>query len=387
MSVEERYRSLPRIANEARSAGFNVLLHTDIDMYFRRPLTGLINIVRTHDISIRFRENLPENNRVLEAYMGFSLNNATEAFLATWAKHIDSIEPKDKPRGFGQTSFYRAYLEHTEDCSWGRLDVLPGSTIVSKSRDPNADIWVGNSNQGRNRKSRTASIFAEDLKEIKRDPHSYVGSKTYRLYHYPSYTKQTPTKDFDKTVDAIRRKWAEKIEGGSEFNLVIGMDVFFTFLPQINALLQINACQSMIDLGSPNPYRFDEKIVLTDAESQRSYKGAQSYFGMNNVVPHRLLPHDQTQIDADAVCFAGLLEHLPAEDVPWVEKEAFALSIRLCIFVIELNQPEGKSAEWWEGVIDGIGNEFPGINYKVYALQRDGSNKKSVSRFGRRKRE
>ncbi len=273
MSVEERYRSVTRIAAEAKAAGYAGLIHADIDLYFRRPLDDFIDIVRSHDVSIFFREGAQEKFRVLGAYMGFSLTESTAAFLNSWAAHIDSLKPKEKPRGFGQTSFYRAYLEHEGTCKWGRLDQIPKGPKISKNRDPEADIWIGNSNQGRNRKSRTAAIFAADLEEMKRDQKSFVGSQSYRLYHYPSYSREQRSPDFEQTLSVIRKSWVKALEEGAKIDKVQKLDIFFLFLTKINELLQLNLCQSMTDLGTPNPYRYIQSIILKDSESPRTYEG------------------------------------------------------------------------------------------------------------------
>ncbi len=371
MSVEERYRSVPRIAQEARAAGYNILLHSDIDMYFRKSLDGFVDIVRSHDVSIMFREQNPKKTRVLGAYMGFLLNDNSEKFLKSWADQIDSIAPKDKPRGFGQISFYKAYLEHKETCHWGRLDVLPESPKISKSRDPNADIWVGNSNEGRNRKSRTASIFAEDLKEMKRDPSSYVGSTSYRAYHFPSFSSQLPTNHFKNLFNSLKNEWAKILQSKKDLGHMTETDIFFTILPRINALLQTNSCENMVDYYSPNPLRFSPDIMLKDKESGRSYNGAQSYLGLKEVRNHDHTSGSSVCDSIDAVCVAGVLEHCPESDIYWLVDEAFQLGTNIVVFIIDLSKAIRKDFEWWQGLIAGVANRYLGVNYHIFALSAD----------------
>ena len=384
MSVEERYRNVPRIAQEARAAGYRILLHTDIDMYFRKCLENFIDIVRYHDISITFREENPENSRVLGAYMGFSLNDKSEKFLKSWATQIDSIAPKDKPRGFGQTSFYRAYLEHKETCNWGRLDLLPKSPIISKNRDPNADIWIGNSNQGRNRKSRTASIFAEDLKEMERDPSSCIGSPSYRAYHFPSFSSQFPSNRFKSLFDSLRSEWVKILQSIQNASRISELDIFFAVLPNINALLQTNLCEKMADFCAPNPGRFNPALILEDKESGCSYKGVQSYLGLKEVVNHNFDSSPSVCDPIDAVCVAGVLEHCPESDTYWLVDEAFQLGSRIVVFIIDLSKAIHKDFGWWQGMIAGIANRYQGVNYHIFALSAD---KKGKSVLHEAKRE
>ena len=371
MSVEERYRNVPRIAKEARAAGYKILLHTDIDMYFRKPLDDFIDIVRSHDVSIKFREESHKHTQVYGACMGFSLNDKSEKFLESWANQIDSIAPKNKPRGFGQISFYRAYLEHKETCNWGRFELLHKSLEFSKGRNPDADIWVGNSNQGRNRKSRTASIFAEDLKEMKRDPSSYVGSPSYRAYHFPSFSSQMPSNSFSGLMDNLRSEWMKILQNVQSLGRMPELDIFFTVLPNINALLQTNSCERMAEFYAPNPERFNPALILKDKESGGKYNGAQSYLGLKEVRNHDHTSGSSVCDSIDAVCVAGVLEHCPESDIYWLVDEAFQLGTNIVVFIIDLSKAIRIDFEWWQGLIAGVANRYLGVNYHIFALSAD----------------
>lgn len=163
ISVEDRYRScLPKVFQEYKNKE-DYLLHTDIDLYFRGNMKNLFDFVRSHDISIRFRPKAIENNRywrcVLGNMIGLKLNDNVEKFLTTWHKKIDEVPLHKKPKGYGQSSFYYAYLEHTNDFSWGDIP----NSLIPKSKEPNAYIW--SSNRGGNKDN--LKRFIEEFKKIK----------------------------------------------------------------------------------------------------------------------------------------------------------------------------------------------------------------------------
>lgn len=363
MSVEERYRSMLRIASEAREAGFKVLIHSDIDLYFRKKLDGLVDFVRSNDVSITFNDK-GNKFKVLGALIGFSLNENSIGFLEEWMKQIDSIPTKDKPRGYGQTSFSNAYLEQERECKWGDLkDVV----TISKMRDTDADIWIGNSHRGRNRKEITVEVFNRDLEEKKRRPDSYLGSADYKSYHFRTYSRQAPSDSFLQRRDALLNDWVQRTAQIDNPMQELDHDVFFAFLPKIRRTFQLNLCFEMMDYGAPNPARYESPITLRDPESKFDFKGAGNFLGLSDVYVRPLSNVLIESDSAEAVCVAGLLEHFSKEDIIWMIEEVFTLSEHLAIFVIDLDNSENSDFPWWNGLISGIASFHEGINYRIFA--------------------
>ena len=141
ISVEDRYRNtIKRVMEENRKEDY--LLHMDIDMYVRNKLDFLFNFIKDYDISIRFRnkkgKETNDNRKVLGNIIGFRICDDVLDFMDTWRKHIDAIPLYHKYKGYGQASFWYAYLEHKNNLVWGDIPE------TAKAKAPNAILWTGN---------------------------------------------------------------------------------------------------------------------------------------------------------------------------------------------------------------------------------------------------
>jgi len=146
VSVEDRYRtSIIEVFEECINLG-GVLLHTDIDIFFKRPIHELIEFTSLHDISIKFRLNHnKEKRKVQGGVIGFKLKNEVLTFLYRWFYHIDKIPLIDKPIGYGQTSFYYAYKDMKQYYKWGDIP----EKFISPRFDDDVIISAGNSKYGK----------------------------------------------------------------------------------------------------------------------------------------------------------------------------------------------------------------------------------------------
>lgn len=159
ISVEDRYRnSIKEIMDDYRDEDF--LIHSDIDMYVRGKLDPLFDLVRSNDISVRFRLDSVENRKVLGNLIGFKLGGKCDEFMDRWIYHIDAIPIKDKPVGYGQTSFYYAYLDTKDIYSWGDIPIKFTSPRMSSK----ALVWAANNSKG---KTYNLGVCRSDMNEIK----------------------------------------------------------------------------------------------------------------------------------------------------------------------------------------------------------------------------
>lgn len=160
ISVEERYRDAVYSVFSDYKDIEDYLFHMDIDFYFRKNIQDIMEFIKEHDISIRFRKKAIEKKRynrcVLGNMIGLKLSDDVENFLKTWHKKINAVPLSDKQKGFGQASFYYAYLDHRNKLDWG--DIPPN--LIPKNKAPNAYIW--SSNRGGNKKN--LKKFWEDFK-------------------------------------------------------------------------------------------------------------------------------------------------------------------------------------------------------------------------------
>jgi len=161
ISVEDRYRdSIVDVMDDYIGTEHSHMMHIDIDMYFRDSLQELFEIIENNDISIKFRikekkkKFQNDNRKVLGSIIGFKLDERVREFMEVWRKHIDNLHLTEKKKGYGQASFYYAYLDTKDKYKWGQI----GKHYATPNQQKNAIIWAGN----RGEKDKNLNIFKED---------------------------------------------------------------------------------------------------------------------------------------------------------------------------------------------------------------------------------
>lgn len=150
ISVEDRYKtSILEAMNNYPDEDY--LIHFDIDMYFRNSLDELFNIVKSNDISIKFRLNSRLNRKVMGGLIGFKISKKTKDFMYKWVRYIDKIPLYKKPLGYGQTSFYYAYRDLKKNYKWGNVP----SKFISPRFENTDIIWSGNTKSGKAKNLKT----------------------------------------------------------------------------------------------------------------------------------------------------------------------------------------------------------------------------------------
>jgi hypothetical protein len=128
VSVKDRYR---RSLKEALQWG-NVL-HFDADTLVKKPLDPLFRMINRHDVCIKFKDYECKQGQVLGSLISIKDNRQARTFLGEWHKIIDKKKVSEMPRGFGQISFYQAYLKTRDYVNFGRI---PDSFIRRGKRLP-----------------------------------------------------------------------------------------------------------------------------------------------------------------------------------------------------------------------------------------------------------
>lgn len=162
ISVEDRYRnSIIEAMNLYKDQDY--MIHIDSDMFIRSDLTDLFTLVRNNDVTINFRLKEKLHRKVFGNLIGFALNDKTQLFMEVWKRHIDKLDIKDKPKNYGQTSFYYTYkeLEHS-GIKWGNIPTY----YVGRKNEKKSLIWSGNSN-GSMGKKLNYKMCMEDFNEKK----------------------------------------------------------------------------------------------------------------------------------------------------------------------------------------------------------------------------
>ena len=155
ISVEDRYRNS---LQDALAICGDCFLHLDIDSFINAPLDPIFDIVESNDVSLVFRYGQPERFRIFGCVMGFKFGLEADRFLTVWRKHIDRFPLHRKPKGYGQTSCFRAYKELSGSrIKWG---VIPKQYIGATFKP---SILIRQGNDGR-KKSAVAKQFLERIK-------------------------------------------------------------------------------------------------------------------------------------------------------------------------------------------------------------------------------
>jgi hypothetical protein len=139
----------------SRNINGEYVLHFDIDMYFRRDLTNLFNLVDESDVAIITRMKSKENRKLWITIQGYKPSEKSLMFLNRWIYYIDKLKPADRPLGYGQTSCYYAYRDTINNIKFTGIPKKFASPIMN----PKAYIWSGNTPDGK----------VENLKKFEND--------------------------------------------------------------------------------------------------------------------------------------------------------------------------------------------------------------------------
>jgi hypothetical protein len=120
ISVNNRYRNSIKKAMSKCNKG-DLLIHFDADTRIKSNLNKMFSYINKYDICIKFRLKSILERRVLGSLISFKINDDSYRFLNVWKKHIDAVDLHDRPKRYGQISFYYAYNELKQKTTFGDL--------------------------------------------------------------------------------------------------------------------------------------------------------------------------------------------------------------------------------------------------------------------------
>jgi len=167
-SIEDRYRdSIIEVMQKYKDEDF--LMHLDADMYIRKPLDDLFNLIRNNDFTITFRLKEKPHRRVFGCLLGVGINDRGTTFMKAWRKRIDNVHFKKKPKGYGQTSCYLAFMDLKDSgLKWGNIP----EEYIGKRNEKNAPVWSGNLGSKKNNMESGWNDFKKIKSGIKPDLYS-----------------------------------------------------------------------------------------------------------------------------------------------------------------------------------------------------------------------
>lgn len=161
-SADQRIRSIYETMKENPNEDY--ILHSDIDMYFRKPLVKLYDLMYVNDICIRFRLHTTTgpHRKVMGGLLGFKISPKVFKFMDRWEKYLDDIPIPERKIGYGQTSLYYAYRDLKDNYTWGDI---PGKYISPFMKEEDV-VWSANTYAG---KTKNLAKCRADLGELRRE--------------------------------------------------------------------------------------------------------------------------------------------------------------------------------------------------------------------------
>ena len=165
ISVNQRYRNMQYVIEEAKNNKFKYLIHSDIDAYFRKNFDGFLNTLNTYDFAAYFR-NKYKNSRekILGAFLAFNLEGNIDKFVAEWMRQIDAVQFRHRWRGFGQSALWYATENTKNDVKIINLSAHDHAPVYSQMFKKAAHFWLG-SNSISSRKDTPLNKGWKDFKK------------------------------------------------------------------------------------------------------------------------------------------------------------------------------------------------------------------------------
>jgi len=155
---------------------------------------------------------------------------------------------------------------------------------------------------------------------------------------------------------------------------------------RIKSLIDRTGARTLLDYGSgKGSYYRGQPVAVKGAGS---FDSVLDYWNVDSVAcydpayaPFSDLPKEQF----DGVVCTDVMEHCPAEDVPWIVDEMFAYArrfvfVNVACYPAKKTLPNGENAHctieppgWWEAVYRASARRHPGVTWELWATQPDGA--------------
>ena len=194
------------------------------------------------------------------------------------------------------------------------------------------------------------------------------------------YSRQRPSKRYQQLVEMYRNMH----QHGEQFLQLPPEKTFPGFniersASRIKEVTDRIGVDSMLDYGSGKGVAWSKPMA--DAEGN-VHENLKEYLKLTRVrcydpghAPFQELPLEQK---FDAVVCMDVLEHCPAEDIPWILEEMFSFAEKLVIsnvacYPASKRLPNGENAhctirdvEWWEDIIDRVAENHPNLKWHFW---------------------
>ena len=152
ISVNQRYRKMDQVIAESKEAGYDLLVHCDADVMFRKDLSesGLVKHLPEYDVGFYVnnskRNHMQHSRKVFGAFLCFNLNGYLDEFVSKWMAEIDGTPFMNRWKGFGQSVLYYTW-NNLKQTRYIDLFQIEDDFKMSRNFEPDADMWFGSNNR------------------------------------------------------------------------------------------------------------------------------------------------------------------------------------------------------------------------------------------------
>jgi hypothetical protein len=161
-----------------------------------------------------------------------------------------------------------------------------------------------------------------------------------------------------------------------------------SLIPQIGRIKEHvvrTGARTLLDCGSGKGKQYTPMTVRRGPGGE--WPSIQAYWGVDSVTcydpcyaPFSPLPQGQF----DGVISTDVLEHCPAEDIPWIVDEIFQYSRRfvfanVACYPAKKRLPSGENAHctirpraWWETILFEVADRYPHVEWEVWVQSVEG---------------
>jgi hypothetical protein len=201
-----------------------------------------------------------------------------------------------------------------------------------------------------------------------------------------TYSRSNPSPRYEE----LQKQYRAMHENGEVF---LGIPSEHTFagtslrpqMARIKRLVTLTGAGTILDYGCGKGTQYGPQKVVDDAG--REWPGIIDYWDVDEVVcydpayaPYSMLPTGRF----DGVICTDVLEHCPAEDIPWIVAEIFEFAARfvfanVACYPAAKRLPSGENAHctirpaaWWREILAAASAGRPGLSWEVWLELREG---------------
>ena len=195
------------------------------------------------------------------------------------------------------------------------------------------------------------------------------------------FSRTNPSPRYTELLDLYQSHHASGDKKNWSEGTVYPGKSLWPYLGYIKALVMRHNVSGLLDYGAGKGLQYTN-LRVKEAGRSKIHSSVQNYWGVENV--HCYDPGTERfntfpEGTFEGVVSTDVLEHCPAEDLPWIIDEMFAKAEKfvfanIACYPAQTVLPNGENAhatieppEWWENLVESISKDHPDITYYFLA--------------------